>query len=147
MRQRLAQRVTGHQQHFLFLDEIIFWYTESISFVKVKFDEPALKSRYSGRKTAGLVGNLSLFYSTIPLKLMSWAGLVVSIVSFVVGVYFILKKLFFNVDTPGYTSLIVAISFSTSIILLCFGILGQYLGNIYKVLNRKPAYHVREEEL
>ncbi|HAW58287.1 MAG TPA: glycosyltransferase, partial [Bacteroidales bacterium] len=48
---------------------------------------------------------------------------------------------FFNVPL-GYTSLIVAILFSTSIILFSLGIIGEYLSRIYKVQNRKPPFSI-----
>jgi len=48
-------------------------------------------------------------------------------------------------DVPlGYTSLIVAILFSTSIIMLCLGLIGEYLSRIYQVQNKKPPYAIKK---
>ena len=60
----------------------------------------------------------------------------------IIGLFFIYKKIFHDVPL-GFTALIVAILFSTSIILLSLGIIGEYLSRIYSVQNRKPPYSIK----
>ena len=52
-----------------------------------------------------------------------------------------------GVAIPGYTSLIVTIFFSTSLILVCLGVIGQYLSKIQASLNNKPTYTIKESHL
>ena len=140
---QLAEKVRHHQQNFIFLDEIFQWYTNNIGFAEVqhlprKYD----KSGYSMGKLVRLFANLVLYYTMVPLKVLVYGGLLISLVTFSYGLFFIFKKLVFNVPL-GYTSLIVTILFSTSIILFSLGVLGEYLSRIYQIQNRKPPYSVK----
>jgi hypothetical protein len=74
---------------------------------------------------------------------MVYGGLISSGFFFILSIIFILKKIFLNVPL-GYTSLIVAILFSTSLILLSLGVIGEYLSRIYMVQNKKPLYSVKK---
>jgi hypothetical protein len=74
---------------------------------------------------------------------MVYGGLVSSVISFVIGVVFIYRKIVSDVPL-GFTALIVAVLFSTSVILLSLGVIGEYLSRIYRVQNRKPPYSIRE---
>jgi glycosyltransferase involved in cell wall biosynthesis len=143
IRADLINRILNHHQHFIYIDEIILWYTDSIAFQLVEHRKRKYRqSGYTFTKLLKLAGNILLFYSTIPLKFLVYGGFITSFFFSLVGVYFIIKKLFFNVPL-GYTSLIVAILFSTGIILFSLGVIGEYLSRIYQVQNKKPPYAIR----
>jgi hypothetical protein len=72
-------------------------------------------------------------------------GLLFSIVTFFFGLYFIYQKLFSYAEL-GFTSLIVAISFSTSLILFALGIIGEYITRLYSKDSSKPIYVIKEYE-
>ncbi|MCX6305251.1 MAG: glycosyltransferase family 2 protein [Bacteroidetes bacterium] len=144
MTAELAGKILHHTQNFIFLDEVLLWYTDDIAFAQVqhlprKYDQ----SGYSITKLFKLFANLVLYYTMVPLKLLVYGGFVISLVTFFVGAYFIIKKMVYNVPL-GYTSLIVTILFSTSIILFSLGVLGEYLSRIYQVQNRKPPYSIKK---
>jgi glycosyltransferase involved in cell wall biosynthesis len=148
IRRDVVKKVAEHRQHFVFIDEMLYWYTEHIQVVNVEFNAGEKNSSgYSSFKLVMMGLNLAVFYSSLPLRLMTYGGLLLSFFTFCLGVFYISKKLIWGAPVPGYTSLIVAILFSTSIMLICFGIIGQYLGKIYTVLNNKPTYSIREKEL
>jgi hypothetical protein len=84
-------------------------------------------------------------YSAVPLKAMTWIGILSSLVTFVLGLRFLMLKLFHpHYVLPGFTATIVAILFSTSILMLSMGIVGQYLYKLYQIQNRKPAFQIKE---
>jgi len=74
---------------------------------------------------------------------MTFGGFILSVLSFILGIRFIISKMVHDVPL-GYTSLIVAILFSTSIIMLCLGLIGEYLSRIYQVQNKKPPYSIKK---
>jgi hypothetical protein len=88
------------------------------------------KSSYSSFKLFQMAITMILFHSSIPLKLITRFGLLMSFVFFVFGIYFIYNKMINNVPL-GYTSLIVAIFFSTGLIMLSLGIIGEYIRKIW----------------
>lgn len=145
---KVVEAITGHNHHFVYIDEILNWHTRSISLAQVDFEKSRrAKSGYTARKLFGMTTNLTLYYSRLPLKMIIYFGLVMSMISFGMGLFFILKKIIKGVAVPGYTSLIVTIFFSTSLILICLGVIGQYLGKIHAALNHKPTYTIKESHL
>jgi polyisoprenyl-phosphate glycosyltransferase len=140
----LVKKILHHRQNFIFLDEVLLWYTDAISFAGVKHLPRKYKqSGYTFRKLLSLAGNILLYYTTVPLKILVFGGFILSMFSLGFGIHFIVKKLFYAVPL-GYTSLIVAILFSTSIILFSLGVIGEYLRRIYQVQNQKPPYSIRK---
>ena len=143
----LVEKLKHHEQQFNFIDEILHWYTNFIECVKVSHAPRKYgKSTYSPQKLWSLANNNTLNYSNWPLKLMMYAGGLFSFIFTLTGIYFILKKVIFDISVPGFTALIVSICFSASLMLLCFGILGYYLKNILTRLNQQPAYFIKEEK-
>lgn len=136
--------IEKHQNNFLFLDTIVTWYTNNIETVSVDhLTRKSGKSGYSITKLISLYFNIIINYSALPLKLMTYGGLFFSIITFLFGLRFIYRKLVHHVPI-GYTSLIVTILFSTSLILLCLGIIGQYLYKLYQLQNKKPPYSIQK---
>jgi dolichol-phosphate mannosyltransferase len=87
-------------------------------------------------------------YSTMPLRLVSWLGMTISILSFVFGTgHFVWKLLHWNLVAPGFTDLITAIFFLSGCILASLGILGKYLTMILEQVRGRPQFvitdHVR----
>ena len=140
----IVQKVLMHHQNFIFIDELLHWYTDSVVYVNVLHEKRKSKrSGYSTRKLWGLIANLMIYYTSVPLKIMTYGGFFSSAVFMVLSLIFAFKKILFNVPL-GYTSLIVAILFSTSLILFCLGIIGEYLSRIYMVQNKKPPYSIKK---
>ncbi len=140
----IIQKIIVHHQNFVFIDEILHWYTDYIALAAVEHHKRKYKrSGYSSYKIWSLLANIMFYYTTAPLKLMVYGGLISSVLFFILSVFFILKKILLNVPL-GYTSLIVAILFSTSLILLSLGVIGEYLSRIYMVQNKKPLYSVKK---
>lgn len=144
-RKQVAKNIAAHKQQFVFIDEVIKWYTESIAFVKVPhYHRHSGKSAYTKRKLFNLTSDLIIFYSSLPLKLMTWTGLFFSLIFFLLGSFFLIKKIFFKINVPGFAALIVTLLFTTGIILFCLGILGEYIRRIYMVMNTVPNHSVAE---
>jgi len=141
----LKEKLLNHHQHFIFIDEVFQWYTDDINFVEVNHEQRKYaKTNYTSGKIFNLVTNILIYYTTIPLKLMVITGFTISFLSLLCGMYYLFRKIFLHVPIPGYTSLIVAILFSTSIILFSLGVIGEYLGRIYELQNKKPAYSIKK---
>lgn len=81
-------------------------------------------------------------FSSFPVRLGVYLGLVVSAVAFIYGVVIMVKTLFTGVDVPGYASLMVVMLFLGGIQLFFLGLLGEYIGRIYKEVKNRPIYMV-----
>jgi glycosyltransferase involved in cell wall biosynthesis len=82
-------------------------------------------------------------FSTDPLKIWTYLGLFVSVVSFSFAIFIVLRTLITGIDLPGYASLMVAVTFLGGLQLIGIGVLGEYLGRTYIESKRRPVYLVR----
>ena len=144
----LVEKIIQHNRSIIFIDEIIQWYTHHINFITVPhYPRKFGKSNYTNKKLFNFILNLSFNYSTVPLKLVSLVGGFISITTSIMGVFFLIRKLFYNVNVPGFTAIIVTVLFSTSLLLLGIGVLGRYLNTIFTLTLSKPAFHIKEKSL
>jgi len=140
----LCESVSKHTQSFVFIDGLLHWHTQSISRVLVEHtDRKEGKSGYSLKKLLTLTANLLFNFTTFPLRMLTSLGAIFSVVSFGIGMAYLLRKLFYDVPM-GYTSTIVAIFFSTSVLLLVIGVIGEYISRIYSLQNDKPQFSIQE---
>ena len=81
-------------------------------------------------------------FSTLPLRLWSYFGALIALLSFIYAVYMIVKTLVLGIDVPGYASLMVVVLFLGGVQLITLGIFGEYLGRLYRESKRRPVYVV-----
>lgn len=144
IRQELINKITHHDQEFVFIDELITWYTGNIKHIRVRHDPSRLvKSRYPFSRLSKLYYNLVFGYNAFLLRLITSLGITSSAISILVGLYFVIKKIFFHVQV-GFTGIVVSITFTGGIILLSIGIIGEYLRRMYNIMNDKPQSSVSE---
>lgn len=86
-------------------------------------------------------------FSTLPLSLSVWFGIGVSLLSFVMIIFIIIRKLLFGDPVSGWASTICVILFIGGVQTFCIGILGQYLARTYMESKRRPHYIVAERKL
>jgi polyisoprenyl-phosphate glycosyltransferase len=82
-------------------------------------------------------------FSTAPLRIWTYLGGLVAGLSFLYGLFITLRVLVHGVDTPGFASLFVAVTFLGGLQLVGIGVLGEYLGRAYLETKRRPVYLVR----
>lgn len=82
-------------------------------------------------------------FSTAPLRLWTYVGATVALLTLIYGAYIVVRTLVTGVDVPGYASLLVAVLFMGSLQLISVGILGEYIGRIYIESKRRPSYLIR----
>jgi len=81
-------------------------------------------------------------FSTVPLRIATYFGLLTAIVSFGYGAWIIAKTLIHGDPVPGYPSLMTVVLFLGGIQLLALGIIGEYLGRLYDEAKQRPLYLV-----
>lgn len=142
----LAKEITAQATNFVFIDEVIFWFTNDIKFVDIKhYQSRRERSHYSFASLLKLGGEVVLYSSQLPLKAIKIFGFLMSMLMFIIGAYFFIKQLLFDIPVQGFTALIVTITASTGIIMFTLGVIGEYLGKLFRNSNNSPVYSVREE--
>lgn len=84
-------------------------------------------------------------YSTVPLALAAFMGILFCLVAFAMIIFVIVRKLMFGDPTSGWPSLVCIILMVGGIQLLCIGVIGQYLSKMYLEVKDRPIYIVKEE--
>ncbi len=82
-------------------------------------------------------------FSTVPLRLWTYVGGVISLLSFLYAGFIIVRTLMLGVDVPGYASLMVVILFLGGLQLISLGVLGEYVGRIQNEAKQRPIYVLR----
>lgn len=110
----------------------------------IKFDR---ELRHSGQSGFNLIGYFrfaldGIFsFSHMPLLLSTYLGFLISFLSFLLGISFLVAKIMGLLpDVPGWASMAVIILFGGGVQLLSIGILGQYIGRIYDEVKGRPPY-------
>ncbi len=131
MKSRLAKQFKESRSNVIFIDAYFKKYAIKQATCQVNhYDRSAGDSNYTYWKLIKFSIKIIFYHSSIPLKFITRFGLSMAILFFCSGCYFIYNKMFFNVPL-GYTSLIVAIFFSTGMIMMSLGIIGEYIRKIW----------------
>jgi dolichol-phosphate mannosyltransferase len=83
-------------------------------------------------------------FSTVPLRLASYIGLLAAITSIPYALWAVYVRLFTNEAVHGWASVVVAVLFLGGVQLISIGIMGEYLGRVYEEAKGRPLYLTRE---
>jgi glycosyltransferase involved in cell wall biosynthesis len=103
------------------------------------------RSRWRPRRLARFALDGLVSFSTVPLKVWSYLGLIISALAFCYAMVILLKTLIWGVDVPGFPSLIISVMFFAGVQLISLGVLGEYLGRMYEEVKGRPLFLVAEE--
>jgi len=96
--------------------------------------------KYSFRQSLGLALNGIFSFSRAPLQAATWFGVGVSAISFLLGIWFLIRKLTVGFPVQGWASIVVIVLFLGGVQLITIGLLGEYLGRIYDEVKQRPLY-------
>jgi glycosyltransferase involved in cell wall biosynthesis len=95
-------------------------------------------NRFIGSIKIGLDGLIS--FGSKPLQFVSLLGAAISLISFLVGIWYVIQKLLGFPLTPGLSTIVLAITFFSGVQLFCLGIVGEYIGRIYDEVKKRPLF-------
>ena len=104
--------------------------------------------RYAGTTKWNYLGLLNLAiegitsFTTAPLRLATYIGLLTAVGAFSYGLFMIMRTLIFGNPVAGYPSLIVIVLFLGGVQLAAIGVMGEYLGRIFNETKHRPLYFV-----
>lgn len=125
----------------LFMKGILSWVggrVEVVEYTRAK--RVAGDSKFNGWKLWNLALEGITSFSTFPLRIWTYIGLIVAGFAFLYGTYMILDTLIFGNPVHGYPSIIVSVLFLGGIQLIGIGVLGEYIGRIYIETKGRPRY-------
>ncbi|MCS6264802.1 MAG: glycosyltransferase [Nitrospira sp.] len=99
--------------------------------------------KYTFRKLLYLALDGLISFSHMPLRIITLLGFSVSFLSFLVALFYLVKKFTLGTGVPGFTTLVVSIFFLSGIQLMTIGVIGEYIGRISDEVKRRPLYVAR----
>jgi glycosyltransferase involved in cell wall biosynthesis len=145
MSRRVVDAVTRLRESHRFMKGLFAWvgYRQAeVGYVR--------DARFAGTTTWNYwkLWNLALegitSFTVFPLKVASYAGLLVAMIAFLYGGYVIVRTLLYGADVPGYPSLLAFILFLGGLQLLALGVIGEYLGRTFNEVKGRPLYLVAD---
>ena len=161
----LGVKIPPHHSDFRLVSkkalEILEKYDESELFLRGFFHETGLKTSYLnfdvkprklGESKFNFISLTSLAlngitsYSIVPLRLISAIGFITVLISFLIGIDALYDK-FVLKDTPsGWATIVILLAFFGGLQIFCLGIIGEYLGQVFKEVKSRPRY-IKDSEL
>lgn len=102
------------------------------------------KSSYTLLKQIRHAANIIVAFSPRPLHVSIGLGLTLALVSCGFSIWLVVRYLTYGITVEGWTSVMVAISFFSGLVLLNLGVLGVYVGKIFEEVKLRPIYTVME---
>ena len=115
--------------------------------ITIEYEEQeriAGSSKFNGWKLWNFALQGITGFGTLPLRIWTYIGFIVSFLAFIYASFLILRTLIMGIDLPGYASLVVIILFLGGLQLIGIGILGEYVGRIYMESKRRPPFIIDE---
>jgi glycosyltransferase involved in cell wall biosynthesis len=102
-------------------------------------------SRWRIRRLSQFALDGLVSFSTVPLRVWSYLGLVISHLALAYASAILIDTLLHGTDVKGFPSLIISVMFFAGVQLISLGVLGEYLGRMYEEVKGRPLFLVAEE--
>ena len=146
MSREVVENIKLMPEKNLFMKGILSWVGGRTDVVEyVRSERVAGTSKFNGWKLWNLALEGITSFSTFPLRIWTYLGAVVALLSFSYGAWMIIDKLVWGNQVRGYPSLMVSILFLGSIQLIGIGVLGEYIGRIYTETKMRPRYLIKKQ--
>jgi glycosyltransferase involved in cell wall biosynthesis len=143
MSRRVVEAVCKLREHHRFMKGLFAWVGYPVTTVlydRAPRGAGQTKWNYWNLWNFALEGITS--FTVMPLKIATYLGLIVALLSVAFGVQVIVKTLLFGNPVAGYPSLLTIMLFLGGIQLMTLGVIGEYLGRIFNETKRRPLYLV-----
>jgi polyisoprenyl-phosphate glycosyltransferase len=142
----LVNEIKKYNGPFPYIDGIVLALTSNISQIELVH-----KERFDGKGNYNLLRSVSVFlrhvtgYSLYPLRFATILGILAASFSFLLGAYFVVDYLSTASRVEGWITLVLLSVFFNGLILMCLGLIGEYIGRVYLTLTAKRQYVIDKE--
>ena len=144
MDRRVVDVLNGMPERNRFVRGIRSWVgLDQVGLAYERQERYAGETKYTFRRLLYLALDGLVSFSYVPLRMISLVGLCVSLMSFILAVFYTIQKLTIGLDPPGFATLIVAVFFLAGIQLITIGVIGEYVGRIFEEVKQRPLYVLR----
>lgn len=143
IRRDVVDRICTSQTPYPYITGQALLYSGNRSHVSVRHEPRAVgKSHYSMGRIIRLVFTILFSYSSFPLRLAALVGFVISGVSFLIGVGYLINGLLGETRVPGWTTLVVLLAIFNGFTIALLSMLGEYVVRTLNAVSAHQTYHV-----
>jgi glycosyltransferase involved in cell wall biosynthesis len=145
MSRRAVEALKEFQEVNLFLRGIVplIGFRSAVVYYK-RSERFAGDTKYSLRKMLSLALEGVTSFSVTPLRIITSLGLLIFAFSMLMSLYVFSIKIFTNTAVPGWASTVLPIYLLGGIQIFCIGIIGEYIGRIYREVKARPRYIIEK---
>jgi len=145
IRRDVVDRMCDYQTGYPYIPGLALMFSANPANVMVEHKpRPVGKSNYNLLKIVELVMRILFNYSSYPLRLVSFIGGMIAGLSFLLGIYFLIKALFIGTSVQGWASVVVLLSFFNGVVILILSMLGEYTIRLLQQTSRTQSYYIKE---
>ena len=143
---RVVDTINSMPEHNKFLRGLFSWVGyKQYEFEYERKERYAGKTKYPLKKMLKLASDGIISFSNKPLKILGEIGIVSILISIIILIYALISFAFeLNDITPGWTSLMVAITFFAGVQLVSLWMISEYIGRIYDETKGRPEYIINK---
>lgn len=144
---KVADVLRGLSEHNRFLRGLVAWSGfNQIPLEYVRDERFAGETKYPLKKMIRFALDGIISFSAKPLKLITGIGFFSVGIALVIMIYALISFIFPNIETvPGWTSIMITVSFIGGVQLISIGILGEYIARMYDESKNRPLYIVSQK--
>ena len=139
-RQVINLLVKMQEKNTSLMSQILWAGFETTTIPYVRKKREIGKSRWTLSKKIKLVYDSLLSFSYFPVKMITTAGFLTSLLSLILLIVIVCQKITGKIDVEGYTSLVMIMLMGFGIIMLSIGVIGEYLWRTYDAARKRPPY-------
>ena len=143
--QKIVEVLRNMPERSKYLRGQIAWVGFNQTYVTYNREERhAGETGYSIKKMLDLAMNAVTGFSEAPLRLVTYMGIMVTVFSLLTMMYTLISRLLTDSYVEGWASLMVSILFLGGVQMIAIGILGEYIGRIYRDIRQRPLYIIKD---
>jgi undecaprenyl-phosphate 4-deoxy-4-formamido-L-arabinose transferase len=140
----IVDAVTQSREMSTFIPALAYTYAVNPTEIEIGHEARAAgESKYSWMSLARLNFDLMTGFSIAPLRVFSLVGFLISIVSALLVVYLVWRRLVLGPEVEGVFTLFAIVFLLIGVVLFGVGLLGEYIGRIYMQVRQRPRFIIQ----
>ena len=146
MKREVVDAIISLKEYNRFSKGIFSWVGFKVKYIEIENVERAAgTTKWSFKSLFKYAMEGMLSFSTVPLRISTVLGLLISIVAIIATCVIIIQTLIFGKVVPGYASIITAVLFMGGVQLVCLGVISEYIAKMYLEIKDRPKYIIKEK--
>lgn len=144
IRRDVIDRVCSYKSRMPYIPGLVLMFSSNRKNVTVEHRPREVgKSNYNPYRILKLVATILFNYSSLPLRYMAAFGFMVSAISLSLAMYYFISALVLGVSVPGWSTLVILLSFFNGVLILLISVVGEYVVRLLRESSDAESYYIK----